>query len=137
MEALKTVDDRPLSSLTFIDVGSGLGHIVRMAASSGFSKSIGIEASPLHAWLSKILIWKQRKNSNIIVGDAFTSRLMEGDVIYYFLTSRAMPRLTTVLRQHAKPGTVVIGLGNELLDWKPCHQFTASESGATVFFYRV
>lgn len=98
---------------TFLDLGCGSGEVLLRAAPH-FKHVYGIEASPLHYYISK---WRTRKQTNIsvIFGNFFTNQWPEVDYIYCYLLDRPMERLRS---RFATSGATILSLCFPIPKWE-------------------
>lgn len=86
----------------FIDIGSGDGALLRMAAQQNVKAAIGYELSP---WMYGISRFLSRNDSRVTIHlTNFWRAELPGDttVVYTFLNGRFMPRLKKKLEAHVK-----------------------------------
>jgi SAM-dependent methyltransferase len=88
-EALMSAAPLDCGGTTFIDIGSGMGRVVLLAARHTFKQVVGIELSPaLHAvavenrrrWVDRL---QRCRDIHLIVGDACTFRFPAGNLLLY------------------------------------------------------
>lgn len=85
---------------TLLDVGSGDGIILRIAAEKG-ARAIGIELNPVLVVISKLLSLSQRRVS-VLLGDFWLMKFPESTtVIYAFSVSRDSKKLVRKMQQEA------------------------------------
>jgi hypothetical protein len=98
--------DRP--QLRFLDLGAGIGSIVRPLAiarpEAGFT---GIENAPA-TWLAGRLRTAGLKNCTWIWGDIWKAKLADYDVVYAFLSPAPMPALWAKIVREMPPGSLFI-----------------------------
>lgn len=98
--------ERP--QLHFIDLGAGVGSIVRPLASARPAASFtGIENAPA-TWLAGRLRTAGLKNCTWCWGDIWQARLAEYDVVYAFLSPAPMPALWQKVVAEMRPGSLFI-----------------------------
>jgi hypothetical protein len=86
----------------FVDIGSGDGSLLRMAADRHVKAAIGYELNPWLYVISKLMVRKHEKTS-IHFANFWQVSLPPGTtVIYAFLNGRYMPRLKRKLENHVK-----------------------------------
>ena len=98
--ALELLDLRPGDTL--LELGSGDGRILRMAAERGI-RGIGYELNPLLVWYSQARNWRYRKLISFKCRNYWTVRLPPADGIFVFLLDKYMPKLDTKIRAELKP----------------------------------
>ena len=101
---------------TFLDVGSGMGRALMLAARRPFKHIVGIEISPaLHEIAETNLRAFPRagracRDIRLVCGDALAAALPAGDLLVYLYNpfrSAAMARFIPRLAQHADAGHAV------------------------------
>lgn len=111
---------------TFVDLGSGKGRVLCLAAHFPFKEVLGVELSPeLHQIAVTNLAalpasWRRAKKARSVVGDASTFELPAGPLVLYLFNPFAAPILGRVLANleralHADPRPV------HLLYYMPVH----------------
>lgn len=110
---------------TIVDLGSGDGRILLIAAQRGY-RAIGYELNPLLVILSK---WRCRKYRNLIeirLGDFWRSQLPDSTgAVFVFLADPFMSKLDRFLRSEAERigrPIMLISYGFELPGVKPYHR---------------
>ena len=115
----------------FLELGSGDGRNLLLAAQRGFSQSIGLELSPALVALSRLRLWLAQINGTVHRADVLTAALpAEASVVYLYLSREALETLAPRLAcaYHSR-GTLVLSRGFELPDWSP--PFERLERGPT------
>lgn len=98
--------DRP--QLRFLDLGAGIGSIVRPLAIARPDASVtGIENAPA-TWLAGRLRTASLKNCAWRWGDIWQAKLADYDVVYAFLSPAAMPALWQKVVAEMRPGSLFI-----------------------------
>jgi SAM-dependent methyltransferase len=92
----------PLSANDIVvDVGSGDGIILRLAAARGVKKAIGYELNPLLVGLSKLLTGGNQTIQTFLVDFWLTKLPDDVTLVYGFLVSRDAQKMTTHLQKEA------------------------------------
>jgi len=87
---------------TLLELGSGDGRVLRVAAKRGL-QVIGYELNPLLVIISYIVTWKYRRQVKIIWGNYWLKNWPQADGIYVFLLNKYMPKLDTkIVQQYGK-----------------------------------
>lgn len=123
---------------TFVELGSGDGRMVRLAAKEFKMKGIGVEINPLLIWWSRLLAKRQHiHNTQFIKQNVFKYDLGAADVVYLFLMPQLIVKLVAQFESQLKKGSLVISHGFKIPTWekKMFHEIK-SEPFAT-FYYRV
>ena len=122
----------------FLDIGSGDGRAVRMAASKYKLLAIGIEIQPFLVWFSRFYDRIQGiTNTEYLRINVFSGRLPKCDYIFFYLFPGTVERLGQKILQEAKPGTLVISRGFEVKILKPKLDKKIEIGGRRAYFYRV
>jgi len=98
--ALELLDLQP--GQTLLELGSGDGRVLIMAARSGLNV-IGIELNLFLVVVSWLRTWRYRKQVRIIWGNFWRTPWPECDGVFVFLLDRFMPRLDTRMQEIKKP----------------------------------
>ncbi|MCL4364148.1 class I SAM-dependent methyltransferase [Patescibacteria group bacterium] len=99
----------------FIELGSGDGRVVRMAAKKYGIKGIGVDVNPLLIFWSKIL---GKKNIDFRTENIFTADLSKADYVYIFLMPKLIEELAKKMDRELKKGAVVISHGFPVKGWE-------------------
>jgi hypothetical protein len=105
---------------TVLDLGSGDGRILILAAKEFNAKGIGYEIDPIRTLISKIFIWRRGLSNRIKIrwANIFRRDLPEADVVTLYLTRETNFKLKKKLENDLKPGTRVISNGFTIPGWK-------------------
>jgi len=90
----------------FVDLGSGLGGVVRALDGEG-RQVTGVETAPM-VWLLSALLSKITKRGRILRQDIWAADISEQDVVYAFLSPEPMPALYDKARREMKPGSLLV-----------------------------
>lgn len=92
------------------DLGSGTGHALIFAAKEYGAKGIGIEIDPLRYYISKLNNKKfhTEKNVTFLKQNFFATPLSDATVIFMYLISPALKRLTPKFLKEVKAGTMFV-----------------------------
>lgn len=97
----------PDSTMTFIDLGCGLGDIVtHVAKTHPNARVIGVETAPLSfliAWLRIRLLGLN--NADVKFQSIWSTDVSNAEIVYAFLSPAPMTRLNDKLRTEMKPGS--------------------------------
>jgi hypothetical protein len=93
---------------TIIDLGSGDGVVLKLAAERGY-KAIGYEINPILCLVSYIRCWKYRKQVSVRWRDFWLTKLPdETDAVFVFLAGPYIRRLhKKIEREHTHPLQVI------------------------------
>ena len=129
-----------LSSLNFVDLGSGDGRVVFRAAREGmFQKSVGYEINPaLHMWVKfrQLVTPKYWSSTDFYLGDLWKIKLHNYDVVAVYGLYPIMDRLGKKLQNELKPGSIVVSNVFEIPNWRASTSAGGSV-GKGVYLYQV
>lgn len=99
----------PPEQTTFVDLGSGMGRAVMVAADRGFRQAVGVEISPaLHEVARenvRAMPAESAQRIRLVRSDASSFRIPRGDLaLYLFNPFRAAVMETIVANLLARPG---------------------------------
>ena len=103
---------------TLIDLGSGDGRILKMAAQRG-ARAIGYEINPWLYVISLINCYSHRDRIEIHLADYWRVELPQADIICVFLIERYMARLDEKLSRELTHPTVLVSYVFALPERKP------------------
>lgn len=103
-----------------MDLGSGDGKAVFLAAKEFGAKAIGIElAWPLWLWSQLRRLWAAG-DTKFILGNLFKSDISQADVIYVFgMPNKMKDKLRKKLEHDLKPGARVVSYSFSIPGWQP------------------
>ncbi|WP_394688929.1 hypothetical protein [Hoeflea sp.] len=90
----------------FIDLGSGLGGVVRALAGSG-RVARGVETAPM-VWLMSAIVSKLTGRGRILRQDMWSTHLGQEDLVYMFLSTEPMSALYEKAKAEMKPGSLLV-----------------------------
>ncbi|MEQ8589639.1 MAG: hypothetical protein RIB70_07740 [Roseitalea porphyridii] len=90
----------------FIDLGSGMGGVVRALDGDG-RVARGVETAPM-VWLLSALMSRMTGRGQILRQDIWTTDLSGEDLVYAFLSTEPMPALYNKARSEMKPGGLLV-----------------------------
>jgi hypothetical protein len=90
----------------FIDLGSGLGGVVRALDGEG-RHATGVESAPM-VWLVSAVLSKIQRRGQIVRRDIWSTDLSGEDIVYAFLSPEPMPQLFDKARREMKPGSLLV-----------------------------
>lgn len=90
----------------FVDLGSGLGGVVRALDGEG-RQARGVETAPM-VWLLSVLLSKIFRRGRILRQDIWSADLSGDDIVYAFLSPEPMPALYDKARREMKPGSLLV-----------------------------
>lgn len=110
-EALRLLGLEP--GQTVVDIGSGGGGFLLLAAKSGL-RGVGYELNPLLWLYSKIRLWPYRHKVKVRLADYWKSTLPQCHGLYVFLIGHYMGKLDDKLTRELNSGTKVVSYIFEL-----------------------
>lgn len=103
---------------TLMDLGSGDGRILRVAAKSGLT-CIGIEINPILYWWSRFRNWVGGYTTiTVRREDLWKTNLQDVDVLTLFFMAPKMAKLKEKIFLEMKRGTRVVSYGFRFPDWQ-------------------
>lgn len=101
------------------DLGCGDGRLVLAAAAQG-ARAIGFEVAVLPYLVAKLRARRFGSGQAMIrYGDFWWADVSDADLVYFFLTPKANPRMKAKLEQELKPGAKVVAYVWPIEGWKP------------------
>lgn len=116
-----------------VDLGSGDGRVLLLAARVFGARGRGVEISPLlAAWTN----WQARRRGltgrvHASTGNFYHADLQDADVVYLYATARQVQRLAADLPQRLSAGTRLVCVSAPVEGWKPI----AADTHALIFVY--
>jgi len=119
-----------------IDLGSGLGGVVRALGRSGVA-AVGVEASPVlsvvSALLSRVMV-----AGKIVRGDIWQTDISQVDMVYVFLSPVPMPEIWRKACREMKPGALLVSNSFAVPDVEPDDVWELSDARQTqLFIYKI
>jgi hypothetical protein len=104
-----------------VDLGSGDGRIIVLAAKEFGAKAFGIEADPLRVLWSRCVIRRHGLHGRVAViwGNFFTQNLLAATVVMVYQGQEINKRLKSKLAVELKPGTRVVSYSFPFEGWTP------------------
>jgi SAM-dependent methyltransferase len=120
-----------------VDLGSGDGRIVILAAQKYGARGIGIELDPGLVDISRQVAQQGEVDDKVrfIEGDLFTADLTAATVVTLSLSASVNARLEPKLRQ-LRPGTRVVSRQFRIGEWVP-DQTVRAQDGTDLFLWTV
>jgi predicted RNA methylase len=111
---------KPKPGENFYDLGSGTGRSMLIASKKFNLNIFGFELSSPIAAISKFNFWINGvKKSKINLKNFYNEDLSNADIIFCFLTPKAMLRLKDKFEKELKPGTRIISYAFSIPNWNP------------------
>lgn len=119
-----------------LDLGSGLGGVVRALARVGVD-AVGVEYSPLLAWLSGA--WCRWSGfGRVSHGDMWQANLSQVDMVYVFLSPVPMTRLWQKACAEMKPSSLLVSNSFPIEGVDPLEVWELSDGRKTqLFLYQI
>ena len=104
-----------------VDLGSGDGRIIILAAEKFGANAVGIEADPLRVLWSRMVIRLRGLGNlvNVVWGNFFTQRLSNASVVIVYQGQEINKRLKEKFTTELKPGTRVVSYSFPFEGWTP------------------
>ena len=118
----------------FYDLGSGTGRNLIIASREFGLKSVGFELSPILFLISKINLFLHRVEADVWIKNFYHSDLSEADIIFCFLSSKAMKKLSSKFEKELKSGTKIISYSFPISNWNPIKIINTNNPGK-IFIY--
>lgn len=90
----------------FVDLGSGLGGVVRALDGEG-RQARGVESAPM-VWLASLVLSKLQGRGQVLRQDIWSADISDEDIVYAFLSPEPMPQLHEKARREMKPGSLLV-----------------------------
>lgn len=121
---------------SMLDLGSGLGGVVRALARAGLHAK-GVEYSPLLAWLSQL--WCRWSGlGQVVRGDMWQTDLSQVDMVYAFLSPVPMSRLWQKACSEMRSGSLLVSNSFAIEDVEPLEVWELSDGRQTqLFIYQI
>jgi precorrin-6B methylase 2 len=118
---------------TLIDLGSGDGRIIIMAAMEHGARAVGIEADPLRVLITRIRIKLKglEDRVDVIWGNFFKKDLSAASVVTIYQSKNINNKLKAKLQKQLSPGTRVISYKFTFDGWEP----TKVDESTKIYLY--
>lgn len=116
---------------TLLELGSGDGRVLRVAAASGLN-AVGYELNPILVIISRLYTWKYRKKVKIIWGSYWLRQWPPADGIYVFLIGNYMQKLNTKVTQYTHKPVKVASFAFKI----PGKKALKEKSGVFLYIYK-
>lgn len=134
-EALRTL---PLKKNTrFVDLGMGNGRTLAVAAKEFGLTVHGFELAPFVFLLAKINLWRRGiSTAKTSMENFYHASLCQYDIVFCFLTPKAMDRLRPKFENELKSGAFVISYAFPISRWIEKEILTSCHPG-NVYIYEI
>lgn len=119
------------SGQTLIELGSGDGRVLKLAAKRGIN-AVGYELNPLLALFSAIYTWKYRRKVRIIWGNYFAKKWPEADGVFVFSIKKYMKKLDKKISQYPYRPLKVASFAFKI----PGKKYEAEKAGVFLYLYK-
>jgi SAM-dependent methyltransferase len=111
------------------DIGCGDGRIVYIAAKEPGVTGVGVELSPIVYLLARArkILWGSK--ARIKLGSFRRQDLSDADVVFCYLSVKALEQLEPKLKSELKKGARVVSLGYRVGSWKEKEEIAFTEDG--------
>jgi hypothetical protein len=116
-EIFRLVQLRP--GQTLYDLGAGDGKALVIANKEFGARAVGFELSPIFWAVSRLNLLIRGAKAELYCRNFFDQDLSGADVIFCFLSIRAMARLKPKFEKELRPGTKIISYAFSIRDWQP------------------
>lgn len=118
-----------------VDLGSGDGRIVIVAARRFGAQAVGVEIDPLRCLFANTLILALglRDRARVIYGNAFDYDLAQADVVTLYLLQSTNQQIKARLLDQLRPGAVVVSHTFSFEGWVP----VAIDERRRLFLYEI
>jgi hypothetical protein len=123
--------------MTFVELGSGDGRVVRTAVKHYQVKGIGIDINPSLTLYARVHA-KLQKLSHIVfkTENIFKTDLSHADVVYLFLLPNLIEKLKIKFENELKDGVLVISHGFKIHGWEKMLEKDLPRNDFSTYFYR-
>lgn len=128
---------QPKKGHIFIDLGSGDGRIVYMAAQKFKLKAIGVEFNPMLTFFCRWYAHFKHIPASFKTEDILKTDISKADIIYCFLLPKMLVPLTQKLKKEAKKGTIVISHGFEIKALKELQFDYIDDDPFPTYYYKL
>ena len=103
------------------DLGAGDGRVLLIAAKEFEAQAVGIEIGPVQCAVIWLRVAANRLGSKVQIkwANFFKADLSQVDVVYIYATSTEVGRLAPYLKRQMKPGSRVVSISADFLEWEP------------------
>ena len=121
----------------FYDLGAGTGRSMLIAYKKFGLNTHGFELSPVLAFVAKYNLWIHGvKNSTIHLKNFYNANFSDADIVFCFLTPKAMLRLKNKFEKELKTGTRIISYAFNIPDWTPEKIITSGHPGKIYYYLK-
>jgi SAM-dependent methyltransferase len=122
-----------------VDLGSGHGTLLLMAARRFGAVAVGVERDPLLVLLTRLRSWWHGLHGRVRVvrGDFGDADLSQADVVLLYLSSALNQALQPRLLNELKPTARVVSNFHGMAGWEPDGTRPSARPGESIFLYHI
>lgn len=122
---------------TVVDLGSGDGRLVVLAAQQKGARGIGVEIQPQLVAIAREVAEEAGVSSRVrfVEGDLRDADLSSATVVVLYLSTTLTREITPKLRRELRPGARIVSQQFRLQDWPPDR--SATVEGQTLYLWTV
>lgn len=128
---------KPKKGQTFIDLGSGDGRIVFIAAQKFNLNAVGVEFNPMLTFFSRWYARLKHIPATFRTEDILKTDISKADIIYCFLLPKMLVPLTEKLKKEGKKGSIVISHGFEIKALKKLQFDYIDDNPFPTYYYKL
>lgn len=118
----------------FYDLGCGTGRNIKIAAREFGLDAIGLELSPILFLIAETDLILTGTTASVRMENIYKADLRQADVVFCFLTPKAMVKLAPKFERELKAGAKIISYCFRLPDWEPLKIIDTDNPGK-IFIY--
>lgn len=127
---------RQRGATRFVDLGSGLGGVVRRIDGEG-RVARGVESAPL-VWLISAFLSRIEGRGRIARQDIWTADIADQDIVYVFLSPEPMPALYKKAKREMIPGSLLVSNSFAVPEVEPDEVWELSDRRKTrLYLYEI
>jgi hypothetical protein len=119
----------------FYDLGCGDGRLITVAARAG-AIATGFDISLMSYFMTLIRLLLEKSKAKAFFRNFFGQDLSNADIVYFFLTPTAMPKVKKKLEAELKKGARVISYAFSIPGWEPVIKDTAP-GRQNIYLYKI
>jgi len=118
----------------FYELGCGTGRNIIVASNEFGLNTIGLELSPILFLISKINLFLRNTTADVRMKNLYKTDLVAAEIVFCFLTPKAMAKLAPKFARELKSGTKIISYCFSLPGWQPKKIINTNNPGK-IFIY--
>lgn len=118
----------------FYDLGCGTGRNIKVAAKEFGLDATGLELSPILFLITEISLYLTGTAASVRMENIYKADLTSADVVFCFLTPKAMAKLAPKFERELKDGAKIVSYCFSLLGWLPLKIINTDNPGK-IFIY--